>query len=72
MISLSWSKVVLLGDASDEAAMRSGPNFEHWIKFGSKGSTLLEAPSGSPSAHTVIKAETEEGGTPTSLHVACG
>lgn len=65
---LFFLQVVLLGDASAEAAMRSGPNFEHWIKFGSKGSSLLEGGTASPSVHTTIKAEIETGDTPTSQH----
>ncbi|CAD7703458.1 unnamed protein product [Ostreobium quekettii] len=30
-------KAVLMGDASAESSMLSGPEFEHWIKFGAKG-----------------------------------
>ncbi|GMH36334.1 hypothetical protein BSKO_04202 [Bryopsis sp. KO-2023] len=71
-------QAVLLRDASAEAAMRSGPNFEHWIKFGSKGSDLLslefgskrpEALSieaGSPTSNTNIKSEEQDSETPTS------
>lgn len=59
-------QVVLLSDASAEAAMRSGPNFEHWIKFGSKGSDLLSLESGSPTSNTNIKSEEQDDETPTS------
>lgn len=35
-------KAVLLEDAGTESTMLSGPDFEHWIKFGAKGVSVIK------------------------------